>query len=274
MKIIVAPTDFSDISLNSVNYAADMACVTGTELSLLHVCVMPLSFSEVPVPAYSLEQVMNDAEERLKQLQEKISTRTGGRLKVNTVVRQGTVVREIDDYCADVNVYAVVMGAESAGKFERFLFGGRTIEAVKQLRWPLIVVPPDVKFSSIRQIGLACDFKDVVDTIPVKEIKSMVNEFGAKLHVLHVSNEIGEVFSDETVEESGWLQEIIGDMNPKYHFIKGIDADNRIIEFAEKNKLDLLIIIPKKRNLFTKIFRNSHSKGLVLHSHVPVMVVQ
>jgi nucleotide-binding universal stress UspA family protein len=273
MKTLVAPTDFSIISLNAVNYAADMACVIGTDLSLVHVCLIPMAFSEVPAPTYSIEELIAEAEEKINQLSEKVSTRTGGRLKINTEVRTGNVVQEIDDYCATVNTYAVVMGAESAGAFERFLFGGKTVAAAKQLNWPLIVVPPDVRFTSIRQIGLACDFRNVVETIPIKEIRDLVNEFHAELHVLHVSNESGDSFSDETVEESGWLQDIIGELKPKYHFINGVDAEKKIIEFADNNKLDLLIVIPKKHNLRNKIFQQSLSKKLVLHSHVPVMAI-
>lgn len=273
MKTLVAPTDFSAVSVNAVNYAADMACVIGTDLSLVHVCLIPMAFSEVPAPAYNIEEMIAEAEEKINQLREKVSTRTCGRLKINTEVRTGNIVPEIDDYCATVNTYAVVMGAESIGAFERFLFGSKTVAAAKQLDWPLIVVPPDVKFTSIRQIGLACDFRKVAETIPFKELKDLVNEFKAELHVLHVSTETGDAFSDEKVEESTWLQDIIGELKPKYHFISGDDVEKSITEFTDKNKLDLLIVIPKKHNLFSKIFRHSHSKNLVLHSHVPVMAI-
>jgi nucleotide-binding universal stress UspA family protein len=165
------------------------------------------------------------------------------------------------------------MGAESTRAFERFLLGGKTISAVKQLDWPLIVVPPDVKFTTIKKIGLACDFKNVVETIPIKEIKNLVNEFDAELYVLHVSDEIGDRINTETVEESASLQDLIGELKPKYHFIAGTDVEKGIIGFAENNKLDLLIIIPKKHDLVSKMFVQSFSKRLVLHSHVAVMAI-
>ncbi len=273
MKIVVAPTDFSAISLNAVNYAADIACVIGANLSLIHVCLIPMAFSEVPAPACSIDQLITDAEEKLNELKEKISTRTGGRLQINTMVRQGNVVQEIDEYCATVNTYAVVMGSESSGAFERFLGAGKTVSAVKQFNWPLIVVPPDVKFTTIRKIGLACDFRKVAETIPIKEIKDMVQEFNATLHVLHVTNETGETFNEEKIEESGWLHNILAELKPNYHFINSPDIETSITGFAEKNKLDMLIVIPKKHNLFSTIFRQSNSKKLVLHSHVPVMAI-
>jgi nucleotide-binding universal stress UspA family protein len=274
MKTIIAPTDFSAASLNAVNYAADMACVIGTNLSLLHVCPIPVSLSDVPSPAYSTAELVADAEEQMKLIKENILYRTKDSLKITTAIKQGDVVLAIDEHCHTINPYAVVMATESNAAFERFLFGGKTINAVRQLAWPLIVVPPNVKFTSLKKIGLACDLKNVIDTIPVKEIKNLVKEFHARLHVLHASSEVDGALTAETVEETGWLQEILGELNPEYHFIKGgDDIEQSINDFAEKNNLDLLIVIPKKHNLISKIFKHSHAKQLVLHAHVPVMAI-
>ncbi len=273
MKTIVAPTDFSDISINAAYYAASMACVIGTNLSLIHVCSIPLSFSEVPSPIYTVEELIADAEQQMIELKEKIINKTLDRIEINTEVKAGKVVSEIENYCAAVNTYAVVMGTESASAFERFLFGGKTIAAIQHVLCPLIVVPPDAKFTSIHKIGLACDFKKVEKTIPAKEIKNLIEEFGAELHVLHVSSKKEHSFSLETVEECQWLKSILKQFNPTYHFISDSNIEKSIHEFAEKNNLDLLIIIPKEHTFINKIFSRSHSKNLVLQAHVPVMAI-
>lgn len=273
MKIIIAPTDFSEISLNAVNYAADLACVIGTNLSLLHVCQIPVSFSEVPTPVYDIDKQVEDAEEQIRLLKEKVIYRTGDRIKIFTEVRQGSLLPEIIEYCELMDPYAVVMGVETTSAFERFLVGGKTTSAVHQLLFPIIAVPPGVNFDSIRKIGLACDFRDVRASIPVKEIRTLVQGFNAELHVLHVSPEKGSSFNTTTVVESQWLQDLLGEMNPRYDFINGTDIEQGIIDFSDRNDLDLLIVIPKKHNIFSRLFKHSHSKDLVLHTHVPVMAI-
>ena len=80
MKTIIAPTDFSAASLNAVNYAADMACVIATNLTLLNVCPIPVSFSDVPSPAYSTAELVSNAEEQMKVLKENILLRTRDRI--------------------------------------------------------------------------------------------------------------------------------------------------------------------------------------------------
>jgi len=270
MKPIVAPTDFSPVSLNAVDYAADMAAMLGLDLNLVHVYAIPVPVSEVPVPVVNVRDMETEAASRIEELRDKLLTRTLGKIAIRTEVRPGNVLPEIISYCTGVKPHAVVIGAESTGAFERVFLGGKTIEALKQMEYPLIVVPPNVSFKNIRKIGFACDFREVVESVRVKEIKEIVEEFKAELHILHVT---GDEFRPQTVEESGWLQEMLGSLNPKYHFLKGPEVEKELAEFAEKNNLDLLIIIPKKHSFISRIFQHRHSKRLVLHTHVPVMAI-
>ncbi|MBK7883369.1 MAG: universal stress protein [Chitinophagaceae bacterium] len=273
MKTIVVPTDFSPVSLNAVNYAADMACIIGTSLSLVHVCPLPLVFSEIPIPQYGIEGLIADAQKKLEELEGEIMYRTRDRIKVTSIVTQGDLIEGINNYCASVSPYAVVMGAENADFFEKIISGAKTLAAVKHLSWPVIIIPLEAKFECIRKIALACDFRKVVETIPAKEIKSLVDEFHAELHILHVNEVDVNSLDQQTIEESGWVQQILGKLKPKYHFIKSTNIEKSINEFAENNNIDFSIVLPKKHNLFSKVFYHSHSKRLVLHTHVPVMAV-
>ena len=273
MKTIVVPTDFSKVSLNAVKYAADMACVLNTSLSLLHVVGVPKNFIDASPPIYNVSELIEDAEKELNELRDKILTRTEDRIRISVKAIVGEVVSAIADHCEGLNTYTIVMGAETTGPVERLIFGGKTVSSVRRLSWPLIVVPDKARFRDIRKIALACDFREVVETIPVKEIGRLVNACSAELYVIHVSPENRNAFNREIDEEAGWLHEMIGRFEPKHHFIEGTDVEKGIIEFADKNDLDLLIVIPKKHNLVKKLFRRSHSKQLVLQSHVPVMAI-
>jgi nucleotide-binding universal stress UspA family protein len=47
----------------------------------------------------------------------------------------------------------------------------------------------------------------------------------------------------------------------------GIDA------FAEKNKIDLLVVLPRKKGLFESLFGKSESKSLIFHTKVPLLAL-
>jgi nucleotide-binding universal stress UspA family protein len=73
--------------------------------------------------------------------------------------------------------------------------------------------------------------------------------------------------------ESGYLDSLLQDLHPRYHFLQKEDVVDAITEFSETNNLDLVIVIPKKHKLLEGIFHKSSSAGLVKHSHVPVIAI-
>jgi len=273
MKTIVAATDFSEDSVNAVHYAADMAMSIDAHLLLLHVCEYPVAVNELQVQYYSMQQVQEAAAKEMEELQDNISKRCNGTLKVNTLVQEGDIIECIIAACSNNNTFAVVMGRTDRGSLERWLVGDGNLPAMRKLQWPLVTVPHGARFNGIRNIGLACDFRDVTETLPAAEIKNILQDTHANLHVLHVSADNGDAFSSKKIEASGWFQDLMSDCKPHYHFIKGTDAEAEIIAFADQQQLDLLIVIPKKHGFLEKIFRHSHSKQLVLHAHVPVMAI-
>ena len=274
MNTILALTNFTPISINSVNYAADVAASIQAELQIINVCELPIAFTEVPLPTYDIDRLVKEAERQLADLKKAVAFRLPNLISIETIVKQGDILSEINRYCEEIQPFAVVMAAETATSFEQFMFGGKTVSAVHQLHWPIMVVPENVQFKGIKKIGLACDFKNVIDSVPAAEIKMMVHNFNAELHVVNVYPEkLGSGLNASDVAESGLLQTILQDVNPIYHFISDNDVEEGINDFADKNELDMLIIIPKKHLLISKIFQHSYSKRMVLQMRVPVLAI-
>ena len=106
---------------------------------------------------------------------------------------------------------------------------------------PVIVIPPGAKFKEIKKIGLACDFKQVVDSTPVSEIREFVKLFNAELDVLNVDYKKKNPDAEKP-EQSLLLDTLLQDLNPSYFFIDNPVVEDGINEFAEKNNIDLLLI--------------------------------
>lgn len=269
MKTILVATDFSPAALNAANYAAGMALAINADILLLHVYQIPVVYLEVPV--VNEVDMMQEAEKDIIQLKEELALKNGGKLNIETEVRIGVFFPEMKTVCERINPYTVVIGSQGKTAAERLFFGSHAVYAMKHLTWPLITVPPGAKFSSVKKIGLACDFDKVVDTTPLYEIKMLVNDFNAELHVLNTGKK--EVFNPEIVFEAGVLEEMLEPLKPNYHFITNQNTDEGIMDFAEKNHIDLLIVLPKRHGLLDKLIHKSHTKQLVMHSHVSVMAL-
>lgn len=272
MKTIIVPTDFSTTSNNAMNYAVDLGREINCSILLFHAYQVPVSMTDVPIVLISVEDLQKNAEIKMAEVKKSLEQTAGGAIKIYAETKLGDTVDELEDLCNRIKPFAVVMGTKGTAGLERAFFGSTTLRTIKHLSWPVIVVPPDKKYSTIKKIGFACDFREVVNTTPTRFIKDFVKQFNAELHVLNVDYKNSH-FKPETPEESVLLHTMLEDLNPKYDFIEDENIEAGIEKFAEKNNLDLVITIPKKHKLLEGLFRKSHTKDLVFHSHLPIMCV-
>jgi nucleotide-binding universal stress UspA family protein len=270
MKTILVTTDFSVAANNAVNYAADMALSIKAGLVLLNVVQTPIGYSDLPI-VISLEDMMRSSEKDMQDLKTAVKQRTNDKIIIETEVGMGAFYSELKNVCERINPYAVVMGSQGKTAAEHLMFGAHTVHAVKHLTWPVITVPPGATFTAVKKIGLASDLTKVVETTPIDEIKMLVHDFNAELYILNTGKK--EVFDADIVFESGLMQEMTMALHPTFHFINNENTDEGIIDFVEKNNIDLLIVLPKRHNIIESMFHKSHTKKLVLHSHVPVMAM-
>ena len=274
MRTIVVPTDFSSIASNAAYYGAEMAANIDASLTLIHICEIPVVYADVPVALPGPIELAQEAEIRIAQMKNELLQNIATPLKIYTEIKVGTITGQLKQFCEKINPYAVIMGNHGQGEIQSFLFGSNTIWAMKHLSWPLIVVPANARFKSIRTVGLACDFKKSIDAPPIEEIRRIIKDFKADLHVLYINTqESHDQYDAVVIEGSGQLQEILNDLHPHYHFIDYPDIEEGISEYAEKYCLDLLIVIPRKHDLLDRLFHHSHTKELALHTRMPLMSV-
>lgn len=114
MKTILVATDYSEVSLNSVNYAAEMAVHTNSKLILFHAFHAPVILSEMPVAMPTMTELERDTK-TTKKIEKKLKTQFGEKLNVAVDFRCGLAVDEIVDYVKEHAVDLVVIGMHGAG---------------------------------------------------------------------------------------------------------------------------------------------------------------
>lgn len=273
MRTVIVPVDFSSASVNAANYALDFARAINASLTLLYVCQVPVAVSEAPVAAVTIQGILDDAEKTIIELKDDLLRKANGTLNIYTEVKEGYVVNQVAQYCKKVNPYAVIMGAGGASATERVLFGSNTLSALKNINWPLIIVPKAATFRQISSMGLACDLRNVANSLHADEIRKMVIDFKAKLHILHVNTSKDKMIGNEEIEGSEWIRDMFAGLKPEFHFLYNENIEAAINDFSEKNKLDMLIVIPKKHGMLEGIFHKSEAKKVALHTHLPLLSV-
>jgi hypothetical protein len=120
---------------------------------------------------------------------------------------------------------------------------------------------------------MACDLKKVDANIPFSQLRSLITQFNAELYILHINPNGEKGYTAEKTTETRAIQNMLYDLHPHYRFIDSDDIGIALEQFAEANKLDLLITVPKRHNIIDKIFHKGHTKKLVMQTRLPLMAV-
>jgi nucleotide-binding universal stress UspA family protein len=162
------------------------------------------------------------------------------------------------------------MGITGASRVEEALIGSTAISVAKHTKVPVIIIPPNARCKQVNRLMLACDYKKIAESTPLQPIKKMLEKTQAKLFVVNIMQKQNQ---QDLATQDALLNSIFREYNPELHHLDDEDFINGINDFAEANDIDMIITIPRKHGLFAGLFKESHTKQLAFHSHVPLMCI-
>lgn len=272
MKTIIVPVDFSTTAANAAEFAGNLAAFYGADLLLYNAYEIPVALSEYAYPVFDVGEMQKAALHELEILKENTRAKLRSSITINVKAEMATLEAGLQSLCGEIEPSLVVMGLSGKNALTRLIVGSNTIKAIHYLKYPILVVPPKAEFIPIRRIGLACDYKKVIETTPLALLKKIVTDFRAELHVLNVDFE-NLNFEPGMLYESTILRELLKDVKPEYHSIESADIIEGLNNFAIHSKLDWVVVIPKKHSLVQKIFARSQTQQLLYHTTIPILCI-
>ncbi|NLR79207.1 universal stress protein [Chitinophaga eiseniae] len=275
MKTILVPTDFSDTAYNAATYALSLARNLGTtRIVLYHAYELIVPIPDIPtmIPMVNPDDLRAASMEGLEKMKKELDTLVPPGSTLVTRADNTLLAATIEEVCKNEGADLIVMGITGGSKLEEVLVGSNTIDVVKNTSYPVLVVPGGAKYKPIEKIVFAVDLRKIAETTPVEPLKKLLHIFNAELHVINIDHE-SRHFSTDTPFETMLLDTLLEDFNPVYHFIDNPDVVEGIVEFAEENKADIILTIPKKHGLFESIFKRSRTSKLAYQTHLPLLTL-
>ena len=270
MKKIIAPVDFSDAAANAAVFAGNLAEFYGAELCLYHTYEIVIPVTEYGYAYLSIKEMQDAAEQEMEAFKSKVQASLRRTIPISVKAENASLTDGLAALCDSMQPDLVVMGLSGTNVLSRLVVGSNTIRIIHHLKHPVLIVPPRATFVPVRKIGFACDYKKVLETTPVEPLKKLVHDFNAELYVLNVEFN-NSVTSAEKMRESEIIAVLLKDLKPYYQTIVSGDITFGINWFADKEKIDWLVMLPKKHNLAEKMFGRSKTKELLHHTHLPVL---
>lgn len=270
MKRIIVPVDFSETAENAAVYAVHVAQFYRADVWLFYNYSLVATMAEYGYASVSEAEMESAAIFELEEFKKKIQAQLTVPVNISIKAGCGDLIDSLNSFCAEIEPDMVVFGLSGKNALARLVVGSNTIKAIHHLKYPVLVVPPKAAFTPVRKIGFACDYKKVFQTTPVSFLKKLVKDFNADLYVLNVEyKQDGQ--SAQIAAESMYISELLKELKPFYSAIYSSDITLGINWFAEKEKIDWMLMIPRQHNLMDKIFGRSQTKALLYHTNVPVL---
>jgi nucleotide-binding universal stress UspA family protein len=271
MKTILVPTDFSKASLNAIDYAAKVAMLAEAKL-LFHAYHVPVITTDLPVVLPSLDEMEADTKAALVRIQNQLHIRFGYNLQVECESVCGFAADLIEKYAKEKGADLIVMGMQGVGLIEEKLIGSVTTSVIHSSKHPVLVIGEHVTYKAPKQIVLAADFEEIRPDA-LQALKGFAYLFGSHIFVLNIAREAELVPTIKEAVAGIKIDRSLESTNRSFHGIENENIIDGINNFIEENKIDMVVMVPRKHSLVERVFSGSKTRRMAFHSSVPLLTL-
>ena len=268
MKKILCPTDFSEPARNAIRYAAKLAQVTTSKLTLLNVQSM---FDIIPVEILTGNTMtLKATAERLEEECDEV----GRTFKITchaevtpTYHKLSTVIGE---KAADYDL--LVLGSNGPDDLYQFFLGSNAYNAMVNSKTPVLIIPDGFFYSEIRKVIYAFDYLRE-RKLPLGPVLEFTQALKADLTVLQVMEEAQSKEADQDLKDLQFILEAKAGGYPlKFETVRSSEIYQGINSFILRSEPDVLALCSRNRNFIESLFHKSVIKKISAICSYPVFV--
>jgi nucleotide-binding universal stress UspA family protein len=271
MGSIISLTDFSQAGNNAVRYSSELATRLGTEIIVMHSVVIPIMFSDIPIPGTFIIDAENEAQAHMNSLVELLAGDFPG-VKIEGKVAVGSTLDTVNEYLETVGSPFLIVVGNSSKSDSRIWPESILLDEVSKLKFPVLAIPEDYTWKSASKLCFAYDSLHIYSPQEVGRINSIAKSLNGNLHVVNVQAE--EIDTQAIEALSNDICNNLSVPKEMVHVITGSkNIDNSILDAIEKINSDWLIMVPGKHSFFEGLFHKSHTNKILHSCPIPILAI-
>ncbi|HWV70903.1 MAG TPA: universal stress protein [Pseudosphingobacterium sp.] len=282
MKTILVPTDFSTPAYNAAFYALQVAKQLRASLHLLHVMEVldkTLLDTQLVWPIIDYNTLKENTVKSIKFVKQKLEEETNVlpenvRTPITYSIREGVVHKEITKEIQEKKILLLVAGMYGANKVNRFLFGSKSRDFIDHVNCPILLIPSEGKYRKIKKIAFATDLSPG-DIELIELLAVFAKLFDAEILIAHISADVYDTQHQQEIE--AFLNEVTCKNNYDkiyYRHVQNKNIEEGILWLSENGQVDMLTMVHRAHNMFSKLLDDSKTKQLAKRIKVPLMVLK
>ena len=268
-KKILIPVDFSDCAIEALKYAIRFCKSTESTLVLLHAYHIPIPAAEagLTIDANLADDFIEEGKEKMEKLYRQFPEleQLSAPYEIKMSFASDAIVSTAKELKADL----VIMGTHGATNAFDELVGSNTLHVIKKCNIPVLAVPVHNSREQINDILFSYDYHSIKTKQVIQPLIDFALSFGAKIHVMHITDKLDKLHTG-AVGEAKLLEQYLKGIPHTYHMIEGEHVESSILDYIDKNDIDIIAVMPRKHTLFERLFQSSVTRQLVHHSKIPL----
>lgn len=275
MKRVLVPIDFSEASMNALEYGLHIANMLSADLRVMHIIT-----GKNYAPSFESGSADMLIRGRVDEWMEKVRADVMPRYSVfegtfDIKIREGHVTREITNQAKYDDTSLIVLGSHGISGFEDKWIGSNAYRLVSNASCPVLLVRKNMPWSPFKNIVMPIDIKKE-SRLKVPVVAGVAKLFGAKVHVVGLKQS-SFMFVNQRVRSAirqvqDYL-EIKAGIATEYAILQGSNPAQKLLDFAATANADLVAVqIHHENNPFSDLIR-PFVNDVINYADRPVLVV-
>jgi len=276
VKSILLPTDFSNNSINAIEYAVSLFKNVPCNFYIINIQKASSFVSDdlmmMSSTATIYQTLISAAKKSIKNIIENIELEHHNELhNFHSIVDYDNFIDGINQICEIKAIDLIIMGTKGASGAEKMLFGSNTVHVMQRCNVHVLAIPNGCKFNGIDRIAFTANnltiYKDE-DLLPLVEI---VKLFDSELSVLHLSNE--DYLSKSHDNNTAFLDDSFDEICHRFIDVDGKDVFKAVHDYIRTNNIKMLAMMNRKHSFLERLFTKQLVETFGFKIDIPFLVL-
>lgn len=271
MKQILLLTDFSENSINAIQYALEFSKNEACHFYLMHVHKAS-SFTTGDLmlsPSNNVyDSIIKAPKQRLTKLAEDLEQQhqnTNHHFEI--IVDFDNFTDSVNQVVKSKNIDLIVVGTNGSTGAQEVIFGSNTLNVVRKVPCTTLVIPEGYKYKPLYSVLLPLDSRDTVSGSSIKSLKDFLVKQNLNLNVLRVNPD------NDNPEFTLFDRSNLEGLKYDYFIINNVPVHYATNSFIQIEPIDLIAILVKDEGFFSRLFSGSMITKLSSALRLPMLVL-
>jgi nucleotide-binding universal stress UspA family protein len=277
MRKILIPTDFSETSMNAIEYALELFKYKTCEFIIMHAFADEVyeNTKEMSRDFFEefKEQFRTSVDRRLqKEVKVMLEKSPNSRHTYNYKARFGSLIDEINGIIESDNTDLVVMGTKGKSQEKQITFGSNTLQVIKYVECPVLAVPVGYHGAPLKNILFPSDYMIPLKKRELKLLSKLATDFDSTISILFISEFKKQSHRQE--DNRSFIKFSFYDNKTEFVQTPGKDITSGINKMLNERDFDMLVMVNERHSYLENILYRSTIEKIGLDIKIPFLVLQ